>query len=103
MITDQEARGSNPLRRTLTLFSLPDWMFTRSDDVDVSKIYGKIKYVDTFADYKVKVVDNFADLHVKEVKNSPNSPGKWKIVDNFAGYKIKTVDNFADFKIKYAD
>ena len=27
---------------------------------ELSKIYGKIKFVDSFPDYKVKIVDNFA-------------------------------------------
>ena len=29
--------------------------------VDVSKIYGKIQFVDSFPDYKVQVVDSFPD------------------------------------------
>ncbi len=30
--------------------------------VDVSKIYGNIKFVSSFPDYKVKVVNSFPDL-----------------------------------------
>lgn len=59
-----------------------------STKVDVSKIYGKIKIVDSFPDYKVKVVKSFADLHVKEVTSFPNSEGKWKIVDSFRTLRL---------------
>jgi len=47
------------------------------------KLYGKIKIVTSFEDYKVKLVDSFADLHVQKVDNWPDSPGKWKIVESF--------------------
>ncbi len=64
-------------------------------------VFGKIKFVENFPDYKVKVVENFADLHVQIVENFPDTPGKWKIVENFPDYKIKLVENFPDFTIKY--
>lgn len=70
---------------------------------DVTKIYGKIKIVNNFPDYKVKIVRNFADLHVKLVDNFPDAPGKWKIVENFPDFKTQIVDNFPDFTIKYVD
>ncbi|WP_338766217.1 hypothetical protein WAF17_03340 [Bernardetia sp. ABR2-2B] len=50
---------------------------------DLSRIYGKIQFVDNFADYKVQVVDNFADIDVQIVDNFADSAGKWQIVDNF--------------------
>ena len=68
---------------------------------DVSKIYGKIKIVDHFADYKVQVVENFADLHVQIVDHFPNSVGKWQLVEHFPDFKIQIVTSFPDFKIKY--
>ncbi len=70
---------------------------------DLSRIYGKIKLVDHFPDYKVKIVDHFADLHVKLVDHFPDRAGKWKLVDHFPDYKIKIVDHFPDFTIKYVD
>ena len=70
---------------------------------DLSKIYGKIKYVTAFADYKVKVVRDFADLHVKIVSAFADGAGKWKIVDNFPDFTIQLVDDFPDFTIKYVD
>jgi len=73
------------------------------DKIDVSKIFGRIQYVDAFADYKVEVVDAFADLKVKEVKHFPDGAGKWKIVDVFPDFKIQKVKAFGDFKIKFVE
>ena len=68
---------------------------------NVSRIYGRIQYVDHFPDYKVEVVDSFEDLSVQEVAAFPNQPGKWQIVDSFPDYKIQRVNAFGDFKIRY--
>jgi hypothetical protein len=57
--------------------------------VDVARIYGKIQFVESFADYKVQVVENFPDLKVKIVDNFPNSPGTWQIVTNFPDYTTR--------------
>ncbi len=75
----------------------------KNEKPDVTKIYGKIKIVDRFPDYKVKVVSHFADLHVKLVSSFPDEPGKWKIVENFPDFKIQYVDNFPDFTIKFVE
>lgn len=70
---------------------------------DVSRIYGKIQFVESFPDFKVQVVDSFADLHVRKVDSFPDNPGEWQIVDSFPDYKIQIVDSFPDFTIKYVD
>lgn len=46
-------------------------------DPDLSKIYGKIKFVESYPDYKVKIAESYADLHVKIVEYYPDGPGKW--------------------------
>ena len=70
---------------------------------DVSKIYGRIQYVDAFPDYTVEVVDAFPDLRVQEVDAFPDAAGKWEIVSAFPDFTIQKVDAFADFKIEYVD
>ena len=70
---------------------------------DVTKIYGKIKIVDSFPDYKVKVVSSFADLHVKLVSSFSDGPGKWQIVESFPNFKIQFVESFPDFTIKFVE
>ena len=68
---------------------------------DVSKIFGKIQYVEHFPDYKVQVVEHFADLHVEIVSHFPNQPGKWEIVEHFPNFKIQLVEHFPDFTVKF--
>ena len=41
------------------------------------KLYGKIQFVESFADIKVKVVESFPDLKVKIVGSFPNDCGEW--------------------------
>ncbi|MDO5522480.1 MAG: hypothetical protein Q4G48_00360 [Bacteroidia bacterium] len=74
-----------------------------SEKPDVTKIYGKIKIVDSFPDYKVKVVSNFADLHVKVVSSFADEPGKWQMVESFPDFKIQFVESFPDFTIKFVE
>ena len=69
----------------------------------VATIHGRIKWVNSFPDYKVKIVDSFADLHVKLVTSFPDDPGEWQIVDSFPDFKIQIVESFPDFTIKYVD
>jgi hypothetical protein len=39
--------------------------------VDVSKIHGRIQYVNSFPDYKVQAVTSFPDLRVQIVTSFP--------------------------------
>lgn len=66
-------------------------------------LYGKVKVVSSFEDFKVKKVSSFEDLKVKEVSSFPDRCGRWKYVDSFEDFKIKFVDSFEDFSIKYVD
>ena len=48
---------------------------------DVSKIYGKIMYVNSFPDYKVQIVNSFPDFKVQ-------------IVNSFPDFKVQYVNSF---------
>jgi len=67
------------------------------------KLYGKIKVVTAFPDFKVQKVTAFPDLKVQKVTAFPSSCGKWKFVDAFPDFTIQYVDAFPDFKIKFVD
>jgi len=73
----------------------------RDKKVNVSKIHGRIQFVDSFGDYKVKAVTSFPDLRVEIVTSHPSAPGQWQIVDSFPDYKIQMVNSFPDFTIQY--
>ena len=64
------------------------------------KLWGKVKIVSSFPDFKVKKVSSFPDLKVKWVTSFPDKCGKWKKVSSFPDFKIKWVSSFPDFKIK---
>jgi len=66
-------------------------------------LYGRVRVVENFEDFKVKVVDNFEDLKVRKVHYFPNSCGRWEFVNSFEDFKIKYVDNFEDFKIRFVN
>lgn len=70
---------------------------------DVGSIYGRIQFVEAFADYDVQVVDRHEGLRVQLVERFPDAPGKWQPVDRFPDYKIRLVDSHPDFKIRYVD
>lgn len=65
------------------------------------KLWGKVKVVKSFPDFKVKIVSSFPDLKVKKVTSFPDKCGKWKFVKSFPDFKVKFVTSFPDFKIKY--
>lgn len=87
----------------LVLTGLPRESSAEEKKLDVSKIHGRIQFVDSFPDYKVKVVSSFPDLKVQKVESFPDKPGRWQIVDAFPDYKIQIVDSFPDFTIQYVD
>jgi hypothetical protein len=64
------------------------------------KLWGKVKIVKSFPDFKVKRVSSFPDLKVKWVSSFPDKCGKWKKVSSFPDFKIKWVTSFPDFTIK---
>ncbi len=67
------------------------------------KLYGKVKVVESFPDFKVKIVESFPDVKVKVVTSFPSSCGKWQFVEHFPDFTIKYVENFPDIKIKFVE
>lgn len=67
------------------------------------KLYGKIKFVTSFPDFKVKIVTSFPDLKVKMVTSFPDRCGEWQAVESFPDLKIQIVDSFPDFTIQYVE
>ncbi len=71
--------------------------------VDLTKLKGKIKFVEHFADYDVEICTINPDLKVKIVEHFPNEMGQWQIVDSMEDIKIRIVENFGDFRIKFVE
>lgn len=81
--------GDNPITPECTCKSIP--------------LYGKVKIVTQFPDFKVRVTESFPDLEVKVVDAFPDQCGEWQFVDDFPDFKIQFVNNFEDFSIKFVD
>jgi hypothetical protein len=67
------------------------------------KLYGNIKVVSSFPDFRVKIVSSFPDLNVKKVDAFPDRCGLWKFVDSHEDFTVMFVDSHEDFSIKYVD
>ena len=65
------------------------------------RLYGKVRVVEHYADFKVKVVENYPDLKVKVVEHYADEPGEWQFVENYPDFTIQFVENYPDFTIKY--
>lgn len=74
-----------------------------NDKIELSKIKGKIKFVENFADYKVEITNLFPDMKVKLVEQLFNKEGEWQVVDSMPDIKIKIVENFGDFTIQFVE
>jgi len=61
---------------------------------------GKVKVVESFADFKVQIVTSFPDLKVQLVESLADSCGEWQMVESFPDFTIQYVTSFPDFKIQ---
>jgi hypothetical protein len=64
------------------------------------KLYGKVQFVEGFADIKIQFVDDFPDLDVEFVDAFPDACGKWQVVDAFPDFTVQVVDDFPDLKVR---
>jgi len=65
------------------------------------KLYGRVRVVKNFADFRVRITNSFPDLRVQIVSSFADRCGEWIFVDNFEDFTVEFVDNFEDFSIEY--
>jgi len=99
-----------PIAALILLLATCQWSFITStsriaDDCTFKgkKLYGKIKFVDSFPDIKVQFVESFPDLKVKFVDSFADDCGEWQVVESFPDLKVQIVTSFPDIKIKPVD
>ena len=73
---------------------------TRKSDGKVFNLYGNVKIVDSFEDFRVKIVTSWEDARIKFRDCSTNSCCEFHEVDSFYDMRIKIVDSFEDFRIQ---
>jgi hypothetical protein len=95
------------MKKSIFLFLAVSVMLSAANPIDKKscslngiKLAGKVKVVNSFADFKVKKVSSFPDLEVKEVKSFPDDCGEWKFVESFPDFTIQYVESFPDFTIR---
>lgn len=66
-------------------------------------LFGRVQFVESFADLTVQVVDAFADLRVQMVDAFPDECGKWQEVDSFPAFTVQIVNDFPDLTIEFVD
>ncbi len=64
------------------------------------KLYGKVQFVSSFADFKIKYVSSFPDIKVKFVSSFPDDCGEWQEVTSFPDIKVQVVTSFPDLKVQ---
>lgn len=72
-------------------------------DVDVSKIFGRIRIVEKIADFDVRIDNRWPDLRVKIVDSLANECGEWELVTYAEDFTIRFVDFGEDFTIQFVD
>lgn len=66
-------------------------------------LYGRVKVVEAFADFKVKIVSSFPDLKVKTVSAFADECGEWQFVESFPDFTVQFVESFPDFTIHFVE
>ena len=65
------------------------------------KLYGKVRVVSAFADFRVREVSAFEDLKVMKVGAFPDACGKWEFVTANEDFTVQFVDVAEDFTVRY--
>ena len=88
----------------------PDSVFVNSSSNPIDRdsctckgipLHGRVKVVDSFADFDIHVVESFPDLDVKVVDSFADECGEWIFVDSFADFTVRIVDSFSDFTVRF--
>jgi hypothetical protein len=65
------------------------------------KLYGKVRVVTAFADFRVREVRAFEDLKVQKVTAFPDACGKWEFVTAHEDFTVEFVTAHEDFTVRY--
>lgn len=69
----------------------------------LARLYGRVRVVEHFPDYRVRIVEHFPDLKVRWVEHHADGPGLWIRVEHHPDFSIQFVEHFADFSIQLVD
>ena len=88
--------------KLLLLFSALTMM---SSGVEPCALKGKVRFVQSHADYKVYVNNSSPDVDVELVEAFPNKSGQWKVVQAHQDFSVQVVQNKAnaDFEVRFVE
>lgn len=66
-------------------------------------LFGKVQFVDAFADFTIEEVTSFPDLKVQKVGAHADACGQWQVVDAFPDFTVERVSAHADLKVAFVD
>lgn len=67
-------------------------------------LYGRVKIVTEYPDFRIQVTDNYPDIVVKISEDyRPTDCCVWKIVDSYPDFTIQFVDDYPDFTVAFSD
>jgi hypothetical protein len=64
-------------------------------------LYGRVKVVETHADFNVRIVEQHPDLRVQKVSGFANECGRWQFVETHPDFTVRFVKTHPDFDIIY--
>ena len=65
------------------------------------KLYGRVRVVSAFADFRVREVSAFENLRVMKVGAFPDACGKWEFVTAHEDFTVEFVTAHEDFTVRY--
>lgn len=67
-------------------------------------LYGRVKIVTEYPDFRIQVTDNYPDIVVKIVEDyRPNVCCIWKIVEDYPDFTVQFVEDYPDFTVSFSD
>lgn len=66
-------------------------------------LWGRVRVVNSYPDFKVAVVSSYPDLRVQKVSSYPDSVGRWQFVNSYEDFSIQYVTSYPDFTIQFVD
>lgn len=67
-------------------------------------LYGRVKIVTEYPDFRIKVTDNYPDIVVKIVdRDYPGECCMWEIVENYPDFTVQFVEDYPDFTVAFSN
>ena len=66
-------------------------------------LYGRVKIVTEYPDFRIQVTDNYPDIVVKIVDEYSHYCCEWQIVNDYPDFTIQFVKDYPDFTVAFSD